>query len=233
MVIRMPGALLWQVQGMDCGNCAQTIRAALERLPGVSDIRISVTKETLALRLDEALTQPEAIESRIATLGYKPSRLAAMQAVSLRRGAPSAWWRQAKGRLAIASGALVALAYLVGVFAPGWHGPLFITASLIAAAPVARRAIVSARAGAPFTIEMLMTIAVAGALVIGAAEEAAIVVFLFCVGEVLEGVAAEKARSGIRSLAALVPQTAWLEEGGSVREVAGARATGSRPTVRC
>jgi Cd2+/Zn2+-exporting ATPase len=215
-----PGALLWQVQGMDCGNCAQTLRAALERLPGVSDIRISVTKETLALRLDEGLTRPDAIENRIATLGYRPSRLAATQGASLRREAPSAWWRQAKGRLAIASGALVALAYLVGVFAPGWHDPLFITASLIAAAPVARRAIVSARAGAPFTIEMLMTIAVAGALVIGAAEEAAIVVFLFCVGEVLEGVAAEKARSGIRSLAALVPQTAWLEEGGSVREVA-------------
>ncbi len=215
-----PGALLWQVQGMDCGNCAQTIRAALERLPGVSDIRISVTKETLALRLDEGLTRPDAIESRIASLGYKPSRLAATQAPPLRRDAPSAWWRQAKGRLAIASGALVALAYLVSVLAPGWHDPLFIAASLIAAAPVARRAIVSARAGAPFTIEMLMTIAVAGALVIGAAEEAAIVVFLFCVGEVLEGVAAEKARSGIRSLAALVPQTAWLEEGGSVREVA-------------
>ena len=139
-----------------------------------------------------------------ATSRFKPSRLAATQAVSLRREAPSAWWRQAKGRLAIASGALVALAYLVSVLAPGWHDPLFITASLIAAAPVARRAIVSALAGAPFTIEMLMTIAVAGALVIGAAEEAAIVVFLFCVGEVLEGVAAEKARSGIRSLAALV-----------------------------
>ncbi|MET3891746.1 Cd2+/Zn2+-exporting ATPase [Bosea sp. OAE506] len=214
-----PGALLWQVHGMDCGNCAQTIRTALERLPGVSDIRISVTKETLALRLDEGLTQPDAIESRIATLGYRPSRLVATQAVSLRREAPSTWWRQAKGRLAIASGALVALAYLVGVFAPGWHDPLFIAAGLLAAAPVARRAIVSARAGAPFTIEMLMTIAVAGALVIGAAEEAAIVVFLFCVGEVLEGVAAEKARSGIRSLAALVPQTAWLEEGGTVREV--------------
>ncbi len=215
-----PGARLWQVQGMDCGNCAQTIRAALQRLPGVSDIRISVTKETLALRLDEGLTRPDAIESRIASLGYQPSRLAATQAPPLRREAPSAWWRQAKGRLAIASGALVALAYLVSVLAPGWHDPLFIAASLIAAAPVARRAFVSARAGAPFTIEMLMTIAVAGALVIGAAEEAAIVVFLFCVGEVLEGVAAEKARSGIRSLAALVPQTAWLEEGGSVREVA-------------
>ncbi|MCZ8041717.1 MAG: heavy metal translocating P-type ATPase [Beijerinckiaceae bacterium] len=205
---------------MDCGNCAQTLRAALERLPGVSDIRISVTKETLALRLDEGLTRPDAIESRIASLGYKPSRLAATQDAPLRRDAPSAWWRQAKGRLAIASGALVALAYLVSVLAPGWHDPLFIAASLIAAAPVARRAIVSARAGAPFTIEMLMTIAVAGALIIGAAEEAAIVVFLFCVGEVLEGVAAEKARSGIRSLAALVPQTAWLEEGGTVREVA-------------
>ncbi len=66
---------------------------------------------------------------------------------------------------------------------------------------------------------MLMTIAAIGALFIGAAEEAALVVFLFAVGEVLEGVAADKARDSIRALADLVPKTAYVEENGSIREV--------------
>ena len=73
--------------------------------------------------------------------------------------------------------------------------------------------------GQPFTIESLMTIAAVGALFINAAEEAALVVFLFAVGEVLEGVAAGKARDGIRALANLVPKTAQLVTGDSTREV--------------
>ena len=215
------GSVAWRVDGMDCGNCANTIRTALERLPGVSDIQISVTKERLALVLDGRLTTLAAIEARIGTLGYKPSRLDAVpgSAAPIVREAPVAWWRQAKGRLVIVSGGLVALAYLAGLVAPGWHHLLFIAASLIAAAPIARRAFASAQAGAPFTIEMLMTIAVVGALFIGAAEEAAIVVFLFCVGEVLESVAANKARAGIRALGDLVPQTALLEVDGRLSEV--------------
>ena len=70
------------------------------------------------------------------------------------------------------------------------------------------------RAGMPFTIEMLMTIAAGGALVIGEPEEAALVVFLFAVGELLEGVSAGKARDSIRALSKLVPKTARLEVGG-------------------
>jgi Cd2+/Zn2+-exporting ATPase len=65
--------------------------------------------------------------------------------------------------------------------------------------------------GSLFTIEMLMTIAVVGAVVIGAVEEAALVVFLFAVGELLEGIAAGRARSGIKALAQIVPKTAIVE----------------------
>ena len=65
--------------------------------------------------------------------------------------------------------------------------------------PIARRAIMAALAGTPFSIEMLMTIAAVGAVIINATEEAAAVVFLFLVGELLEGVAAGKARDSIRS----------------------------------
>ena len=95
----------------------------------------------------------------------------------------------------------------------------FIAASLIGVTPVARRAFAALRVGIPFTIEMLMAIAAPGALFIGAAEEAALVLFLFAVGEVLEGVAANRARDSIRALALPIPKTAELEVNGTTRTV--------------
>jgi Zn2+/Cd2+-exporting ATPase len=130
------------------------------------------------------------------------------------------WYQTAKGKLVIGTGLLLAVAWIVKFFASEqialWT---FVAACLIGVAPVARRAFAALRAGIPFTIEGLMTIAAVGALFIGAAEEAALVVFLFAVGEVLEGVAADRARASIRALANLVPKTALVEENGVAREV--------------
>lgn len=131
------------------------------------------------------------------------------------------WFQTAKGRLVLLTGALLACAWAIEMLVGASYGYwAFLAACLIGVAPVARRAFAAARMGQPFTIESLMTIAVVGALWIGAAEEAALVVFLFAVGEVLEGVAAGKARDGIRALADLVPKTALLDDGGTTREVA-------------
>ena len=130
------------------------------------------------------------------------------------------WYQTNKGRLVIGTGLLLTAAWVVKLLASeeiaNWA---FVLACLIGVAPVASRAFAALRAGIPFTIEMLMTIAAVGALFINAAEEAALVVFLFAVGEVLEGVAANKARDGIRALANLIPKTALIEENGTTREV--------------
>ena len=78
-----------------------------------------------------------------------------------------------------------------------------------------------------------MTIAAVGAVVIGASEEAATVVFLFLVGELLEGVAAGKARASIQSLTNLVPKRALLEENGETHEIPAERlAVGAIVRVR-
>ena len=132
----------------------------------------------------------------------------------------TAWYRTAKGRLVIGTGLLLAVAWGVGwIASPAVGHWAFAAACLAGLAPVARRAVAALRMGQPFTIESLMTIAAIGALFIGAAEEAALVVFLFAVGELLEGAAAGKARDGIRALASLVPKLALLEENGTTREV--------------
>ncbi|SFA77980.1 Cd2+/Zn2+-exporting ATPase [Rhizobium sp. NFR07] len=129
------------------------------------------------------------------------------------------WWASKKGRLTILVGLALAVAYGLGHLIRAYETYIFTAAMLIGLVPIARRAIMAAFAGTPFSIEMLMTIAAVGAVIINASEEAAAVVFLFLVGELLEGVAAGKARSSIQSLTALVPKTALVEENGKTREV--------------
>lgn len=211
--------LVWKVEGMDCASCAATIRMALERVPGVSDIRVSVTNETLTLALNERLTPTGTVESKVASLGYTPSRILQGTA-NAAIPSPRRWWQTPKAKIAVIAGALLGASYVFSLVLPELAYWVFLLATIVAAAPIARRAAMAALAGAPFTIEMLMTIAAAGAIVIGAAEEAAVVVFLFAVGEVLEGFAASKARAGIKALGALVPKTAFVEENRQLREVA-------------
>jgi len=143
------------------------------------------------------------------------------------------WWHSKKGRLTILAGAALVIAYVIGHLVPAIAPYAFIMAVLVGLVPIARRAIVAAFAGTPFSIEMLMTIAAVGAVIIQASEEAAAVVFLFLVGELLEGIAAGKARASIQSLATLVPKRAFLEEDGKTREVpAESLAVGSTILVR-
>ncbi|MCO5071521.1 MAG: cadmium-translocating P-type ATPase [Rhizobiaceae bacterium] len=129
------------------------------------------------------------------------------------------WWASRKGRLTIASGAALGVAWLAGHSFPAIEPYAFAVAMLVGLLPIAWRAVVAARYGTPFSIEMLMAIAAVGAVVIGAAEEAAMVVFLFLIGELLEGVAAGRARDSIQSLTDLIPRTARLEVDGGTSEV--------------
>ncbi|MFT3687528.1 heavy metal translocating P-type ATPase [Paenirhodobacter sp.] len=212
-----------KVTGMDCASCATKVREAVARLPGVSDVDVGVMTEKLKLRLDPAQTPRERVEETVRALGYGVEAGHHDHAHGHGHGhghdPDQPWYRGAKGRLVLVSGVLLLVAAAVEVVAPKAGPWAFALACLIGLVPVARRAWAALRLGQPFTIEGLMTIAAIGALAINAAEEAALVVFLFAVGEVLEGVAAGRARQGIRALSALVPKTALLETNGTVREV--------------
>jgi Zn2+/Cd2+-exporting ATPase len=222
-----PGALRLRVEGMDCGACAQKIENALGRLPGVRDVRVNYGAETLTLGFDEDRTSRATIEGRIRALGYATqpfpdgSRRASadIAAPNASAGIGAPWWQTRKGRLVAATGGLLILAFAVAEAAPALAFWAYLVAAAIGIVPVARRAVAGAASGVPFTIETLMSTAVIGALAIGAAEEAAVVIFLFAVGELLETVAAGHARAGIKALMDLVPRLAQVEEGAGVREV--------------
>ena len=203
------GRTVMSVGGMDCASCAVSIRSALETMPGVSDVRVSVPRERVSLALAPgSSTTEEEIRATITRLGYTPGGPGAAKEDKT----ATAWWQQPKLRQLLVSALIVALAYAVSLAMPALHHWAFGLATLLAVWPIAQRAVAAARLGAPFTIQMLMTLAAVGAVIIGEYEEAAVVVLLFLLGEVLEGVAADRARSGIRALGELLPREARVED---------------------
>lgn len=111
------------------------------------------------------------------------------------------------------------LAYLIGVLVPAWGDWAYAIGALIAVLPFAKSALEKALKGKPFSIETLVTIAVVGALPIDAGAEAVVVVALFSLGELLEGFAAARARSGLTALAQLLPSEATIEVNGERKTV--------------
>ncbi len=221
----------YRVSGMDCASCASKIDTAVRRMEGVEDVSVSVTNGSLTVTHTEALGS-DAIARQVSRLGYgaTPWERGSGEAENGGGGhssshdeeavpAGQSWWRSGRAKLTIASGMALVAAYAAGlVFPEADHWP-FLAALLVGLIPIARRAFSAALAGTPFSIETLMTIAAVGAVLIGATEEAAMVVLLFLVGELLEGVAANRARASIQGLADLVPKIALVERDGRTEEV--------------
>lgn len=228
----------YRVTGMDCASCAQKIDSAVRRISGVRDVSVSVAGGSITVDHEPALALA-AVEQQVKGLGYGIARVATGEGASDQHHArfdesDGPWWRTRKTILTIACGLALLGAILVGQFAPNTQRWAFLLAMSVGLIPIARRAMAAALAGSPFTIETLMTVAAIGAAFIGETEEAAIVVLLFLIGELLEGVAAGRARASIRGLIKLVPKTALLEsEEGRTEEVPAERlSVGSTILVR-
>ena len=216
------------VGGMDCAACASKIDTATRRLTGVNDVSVSVQTGHLTV-LHDTGADLDGLQKQVVRLGYTISPLserghghdsaAPAHTHDHMHDDESAGWASPKSLLTLASGIALVAAFAIGKLVPAASHWAFVAAMLVGLVPIARRAVAAALAGSPFTIETLMSIAAIGAVMIGATEEAAAVVFLFLIGELLEGFAAGRARTSIKALTALVPKTALMERADGVEEV--------------
>lgn len=218
--------LCYRVEGMDCADCANKIESLIRKTPGASNPQVVFATQLLRLNLDESFTPRQQLEADLRALGYEPTLHAAEGGAPPDPAHPHEdrpWHATRQGRGVLLSGALLVAAFALGFLEPRLAHWGYVVATLIGVWPLAGKAWAGVRLGNPFGINTLVTVAALGALLIGEAAEAAVVVFLFLVGELLEGVAAGRARAGIRALVALVPKTAFLiegeEEGAQTREV--------------
>lgn len=226
----------WHIQGMDCANCAKKIENSVKNIDQVIESKVYFSTEKLTATIPANTPQLiEKIESQISGLGYRsvraepsthnshaPSDSAPQLAAAAQTTEPHEHSAHLSVRefipLALLA-FLIALSYLISQFNPLYGEYAFIISAVIGVLPIAKAALAAARSSTPFTIESLMCISAIGALFIGAAAEASMVVFLFMIGELLEGIAANRARKGISSLMALMPEETTLLVDGQRRQV--------------
>ena len=125
--------------------------------------------------------------------------------------------QRTRSRIALVSGVLLVLALGAAQFAAPvgtvWRDVALVAASVLAGFPIAVRAWGALRAKA-FSIDLLVTIAVIGALIIGEYVESAVVSFLFLFGAWLEARSLERTRASLRELVDLAPTRATVVRDG-------------------
>ena len=63
----------FSVEGMHCGGCAKSVTGAIEQLPGVRKVDVSLEKSAATIEYDGAAIQPAAIVSAIEAAGFEAS----------------------------------------------------------------------------------------------------------------------------------------------------------------
>ncbi|HCH49549.1 MAG TPA: zinc/cadmium/mercury/lead-transporting ATPase [Proteus sp.] len=202
----------WKVQGMDCPSCAQKIETAALKVMGVKQAKVLFATEKLVVDADSDL-RPQVIAA-IKSAGFELFDLSSPNA----KNTPKQSLLK-ESSFVIILALLMAISWGVEFIDPQAGRVAFITTTLIGLFPIVKKSLQLIRSGTPFAIETLMSVAAIGALFINATEEAAMVILLFMIGEMLESYAAGRARRGVSALMALVPEEAILVKDGKKQTV--------------
>ena len=199
---------------MDCASCAKTIEQGVAQLDGIEEVRVNFTTETLEGR---GTVGHDALRARVEQLGYGIVETPRARQPVARRSFFEFAWSHIPTRRALVGGA-AALATLpfvltrvagdIGVLADAVYWIVI----AIVGFPIATKGWRALAFGRRMTIEALMSLAVIGAVAIGAPGEAVTVIVLFAIGEALEAYSATRSRDAIHQLLKLAPNTATVVE---------------------
>ena len=214
--------LVFDVAGMDCGDCARSVERVVGRLPDVDEATVSFAAGTLTVtRQDEQAAHDDVVRSIGAAVdraGY--SATLRENGVRLRVDrAP--WWRQRKLVPAAFASALWIVAFVTDRLTnDAWLSILLFAAAIaVGGWPIVRAGLTALRAGR-VDMNVLMTISVIGAGLLGEWSEGALVVVLFSIGTTLQAITFDRTRGAIRALLDLAPEEARVVRGGVETTVA-------------
>lgn len=205
-------SFVFDVTGMDCGDCARSVERVVGKLPEVNRATVSFASGTLTVVRGETSRNPDDIERSVNGAVDRAGYTATLRDGSgPRRTTVPAWWKHRT----LAPGAAAALLWIVA-FATDLITDLsvlsismFAVAIAIGGYPIMRAGWTALRAGR-IDMNVLMSISVIGAAILGEWSEGALVVVLFSIGTALQAVTFDRTRNAIRSLLDLTPDEARL-----------------------
>lgn len=238
---------LYRVEGVGCLDCAGEVEEAIADLPGVEEADFNPIAGRLAV-VGEA--EAEAIQKITKTEGWTVhpqgprSQNGSSEATTKKpptagtpEGTPEGiaedsaegipWWRQTRQVLLAISASLLLLGLIFewtglaeGLASGETVTRIVFGASILVGIYVPAKSAYGSLKRRRITINTLLVVGSAGALWLGLWEEAASLVVIFSLGEVMEVYASDRARRNLKALMDLAPPTAIvLREGGAEETV--------------
>lgn len=210
-----------KIHGMDCAEEVTILQREVGQREGVVDLDFDVVNARMSVEYEPDIITTDQIISFVNATGMKAVPWEHRTAPAVQ----SFWQRRGRLIMTVLSGGLLVAGFVThwlihGRFMdalagseqelhtiPGATIALYIASVFIGGWFVFPKALYSARRLSP-DMNLLMVIAVAGAMVIGEWFEAATVAFLFALSLLLEHWSVERARNAIKSLMDLSPTTA-------------------------
>ncbi|BAN57057.1 MULTISPECIES: heavy metal translocating P-type ATPase [Pseudomonas] len=206
----------FRIDAMDCPTEQTLIQDKLGKLAGIEQLEFNLINRVLGVR--HTLDGTSDIERAIDSLGMKAEPLGAEGdgIAAAPQPAKTRWWPLALSGVAAIAAEIVHFAAL----APEWLVAALALAAILGCGLGTYKKGWIALKNRNLNINALMSIAVTGAVLIGQWPEAAMVMVLFTVAELIEARSLDRARNAISGLMQLTPDMATVQQAdGQWREV--------------
>jgi len=202
----------FHIKNMDCPAEEALIRKRLASVGGVAGLDFNLLQRILTV--SHNLDSPETIESALKSIGMKA---VLEKDASLAEGKKNKQLTKTNWWLLGISGTAAVLAEIIDVFphqlfqfSNKWIVISLVFSSILSGGLTTYKKGWIALRNGNLNINALMSIAVTGAMAIGSWPEAAMVMFLFSIAEVIEAKSLDRARNAISGLLDLTPEIATV-----------------------
>jgi len=197
-----------RIAKMDCPTEEGLIRAKLERMPGIHGLSFDLMQRRLTLSHDASTLQ--SVLGALASLGFEATTEASTgEAAPVPAPVVS---RKQWAWLGLAGIAAVLAEVVEWSQGPSWLViALSLTAVFTGGLETYKKGWIALK-HRNLNMNALMSVAVTGGMLIGVWPEAAMVMFLFALAEVIEALSLDRARNAIRKLMELAPETGLMRQ---------------------
>ena len=196
-----------QVEGMDCEDETMLIEKKMKSLKGLESFRVDLMTQILLVRYDPGMLSVQEIIKSIAETGMK-ARLE-KEKVTARP-----WWKQMRILTLIGCGVFAGIGFVLEQLGIEMPAIGFYAVAIVSGGYYPARMGLAALRTLTLNIRTLMVAGAIGAVILGLWEEAAILVFIYSLGDVLEAYAVDRARGALKALMDLMPKEALVRRDG-------------------
>ncbi|MFJ3467547.1 heavy metal translocating P-type ATPase [Pseudomonas sp. NPDC090201] len=200
----------FRIEAMDCPTEQTLIQNKLGKMAGIQKLEFNLINRVLGVWHE--LPSAEPIREAIGTLGMQADLIEAGgdSDKAVAPAAKKAWWPLALSGVAAVAAEVIHFTNA----APNWVVALVALVAIVSCGLTTYKKGWIALKNFNLNINALMSIAVTGAVLIGQWPEAAMVMFLFTVAELIEARSLDRARNAISGLMQLTPQMVTVQQDG-------------------